>query len=1024
MTLLKLILFLPFLVAINTWAYGQIIPEEFYNQITIYDNQSSNAELTISTNKLVYKDGELINMVGQVTNYFPGARVFVHMIDPSGNTLTTLNAGVGESGLLQLVINMPDDAPPGTYTLSAKYGEQGTSVNLQITKEGTTDLIVIPIGANGQDAGLTYVPNIFTIAAGKKITWINSDKVAHTVVSGTKAQNRMIPTGDFDSGSFGAGETFTLLLKEGEYDYYCKLHPWLVGSLIILPSSTPVEIEPEPSGEFEYTSLNKDDNVGAWSQTECSGCINDISIASDGTHKSVVKLSSQGSQSANGTRSTFSLGFEPQDTTSFEFLVMSIKTDGSSDHDSQIGLVDSFDNTRILYHFNSKSYSVWSDLKITLGEFVSEDSGFDPSSVTKLVVRTPEGELMRTRQISVLLDDVKLAKPVSVAQVEDNSLQIGVVSNIEAQEPLTILSDDNISRWLSSIGKGADSDVANLSDVSDAKEGQNSTQITIDNPRNYVALSHDYGGSLQNWSNYNYLEFWFKGQGTTKPIDLHLRDSKWRTLGKYTIRDDFVDWKKLVIPLHSNYHSLNKVRGVELIFTEGTYGQFGIDSIRLLRNIDTTPSILADDNISSWMNRLIITGDNDTAKSSDVLEAKEGINSALLTIENPRGYVALGHDYGESYQDWSSYNYMEFWFKGQNTTKQIDIHLRDNEWRFLGKYIIRDDAAGWKKVLVPLQSAYQQLHKVRGIEFLFAEGLHGQFGIDSIRLLHNVVAPTISDEEAFVEGQVVFVNGSVNKREPGQPLTIQLYNPQGNLVLVDQIMPDLDNNFIFQIPAKGEQFKTEGLYKITAQYGAKKFTDETTFLILTPILSEQAYKGFDIYTVGRVFYAIPYLEGDFEIKRIKSAQYSLIFSGTSLGDIKGIIDGGPYAGPYLIDEYNGYELLMYGGTYYAVLKEFGYSVSRVVSNDVQYKANSIEELKSVIDNPPQVILPQTEPETPPVQEPEVTAPPLPDIVEIPPAEDKNQIDSVRIFVVVVVMIAAGVIGFRAIQIRKSSKKTV
>ncbi len=76
-----------------------------------------------------------------------------------------------------------------------------------------------------------YSPNTINIKAGETLTFDNVDANFHTVTSGNQATG---PDGNFDSGLLSAGEKFTLTLdKPGTYQYYCTIHPNMIGTIIV-----------------------------------------------------------------------------------------------------------------------------------------------------------------------------------------------------------------------------------------------------------------------------------------------------------------------------------------------------------------------------------------------------------------------------------------------------------------------------------------------------------------------------------------------------------------------------------------------------------------------------------------------------------------------------------------------------------------------------------------------------------------------------------------------------------------------
>jgi plastocyanin len=80
-----------------------------------------------------------------------------------------------------------------------------------------------------------YDPDELSVAAGSDITVTNQDTLPHTVTSGTGPQD---PTSaqTFDTSLINGGESATLSLAQvaaGQYDYYCMVHPFMTGKLVV-----------------------------------------------------------------------------------------------------------------------------------------------------------------------------------------------------------------------------------------------------------------------------------------------------------------------------------------------------------------------------------------------------------------------------------------------------------------------------------------------------------------------------------------------------------------------------------------------------------------------------------------------------------------------------------------------------------------------------------------------------------------------------------------------------------------------
>ena len=75
-----------------------------------------------------------------------------------------------------------------------------------------------------------YIPSKISIRQGESVTWLNEDAAFHSVTSGAYEN----PNGMFDSGHLDPNESFTVKFEEsGTFDYFCTLHPWMKGKVIV-----------------------------------------------------------------------------------------------------------------------------------------------------------------------------------------------------------------------------------------------------------------------------------------------------------------------------------------------------------------------------------------------------------------------------------------------------------------------------------------------------------------------------------------------------------------------------------------------------------------------------------------------------------------------------------------------------------------------------------------------------------------------------------------------------------------------
>lgn len=130
--------------------------------------------------------------------------------------------------------NIPEDLPEAMEQIKEIPPELPPVVEKTLNEEKLTAQVLIQPGAHLQqcDRALTclspYYPEIYKDG---EVTWKNTDKAAHTVISGNPQDG---PNGLFDSGLILPQATFSQVFEiEGKYEYFCTVHPWLQGTIIV-----------------------------------------------------------------------------------------------------------------------------------------------------------------------------------------------------------------------------------------------------------------------------------------------------------------------------------------------------------------------------------------------------------------------------------------------------------------------------------------------------------------------------------------------------------------------------------------------------------------------------------------------------------------------------------------------------------------------------------------------------------------------------------------------------------------------
>src|SRR5258708_24374786 len=86
-----------------------------------------------------------------------------------------------------------------------------------VAAQDVTDVITID--------NFTFTPPELTVAVGTTVKWVNHDDIPHTIANKDKAfRSQALDTDDAYSFTFTSAGTF---------DYFCGLHPHMVGKVIV-----------------------------------------------------------------------------------------------------------------------------------------------------------------------------------------------------------------------------------------------------------------------------------------------------------------------------------------------------------------------------------------------------------------------------------------------------------------------------------------------------------------------------------------------------------------------------------------------------------------------------------------------------------------------------------------------------------------------------------------------------------------------------------------------------------------------
>ena len=143
-----------------------------------------------------------------------------------------------------------------------------------------------------------YIPATATVDVGGVVIMSNPDTAAHTFTAGSPADG---PTGEFDTGLLMAGGSFEWSPDTvGEIPYFCMVHPWMVGLIVVQEAGAEEETHEEEMMETEekmmeteediYVTLDHDISGGSVTEMEIEMDSNSLVIAVDATDNGSITV--------------------------------------------------------------------------------------------------------------------------------------------------------------------------------------------------------------------------------------------------------------------------------------------------------------------------------------------------------------------------------------------------------------------------------------------------------------------------------------------------------------------------------------------------------------------------------------------------------------------------------------------------------------------------------------------------------------------------------------------------------------
>lgn len=113
-------------------------------------------------------------------------------------------------------------APTATVAMTMPTPAQ-SETSIEVTPVAVTPVATTSVRVES----FAFSPAVITVPVGETVTWTNQDIEEHTVTARDRS---------FGSDAIENGKAFQFTFsKAGTYEYYCAIHPEMVGRVIVRP---------------------------------------------------------------------------------------------------------------------------------------------------------------------------------------------------------------------------------------------------------------------------------------------------------------------------------------------------------------------------------------------------------------------------------------------------------------------------------------------------------------------------------------------------------------------------------------------------------------------------------------------------------------------------------------------------------------------------------------------------------------------------------------------------------------------
>lgn len=230
MTALIMVFFLLTIVSYHQTVYSQSASQKIFtiNITAGSGNKAGSVSMPFSPNSLFIQRGDTVKWNNQDTanhsvvalgfnsgTIWPqgtshGSASYSHTFDRQGTFIYVDRLHPYMGGVIYV------DVPVSQRELVSTTGSSFIKVNVEMPQNAAYE----------NNYGPFFIPANTQVISGTIVTWTNKDYVAHTATSGDGIS--------FDTKTILPAESVSLTFKnKGTFPYYCKIHPWMMGSVTV-----------------------------------------------------------------------------------------------------------------------------------------------------------------------------------------------------------------------------------------------------------------------------------------------------------------------------------------------------------------------------------------------------------------------------------------------------------------------------------------------------------------------------------------------------------------------------------------------------------------------------------------------------------------------------------------------------------------------------------------------------------------------------------------------------------------------